>query len=125
MDGTDLGIRTGASGDAGHKVGRPGRQRARPIGRAEEQAAAKFQHRPGRVCGKEAVAAQAARGHEARALAACKAHRPYHNPCDEWPLRPSRPSRHSFVVPVDREGGETWIVDPLHLQPPQDLAVSF
>ena len=39
----------------------------------EEQAAAKFQHRPGRVSRKEAVAAQAARGHEARALVAGKA----------------------------------------------------
>ena len=132
MDDTDLGIRTGASGDAGHKVGQPGRQRARPIGHAEEQAAAKFQHRPGRVCGKEAVTAQAARGHEARALAACRAHRPharfpvaYHSPRDEGPLRPFQPSRHSFVVVVDREGEETWIVDPLHLQPAQDLAVRF
>ena len=39
----------------------------------------------------------------------------YHNPRDEGPLRPSRPSPHSFVVAVDREGEETWIVDPLHL----------
>ena len=49
----------------------------------------------------------------------------YHSARDEGLLRPSRPGRHSFVVAVDREGEETWIVDPLHLQPAQDLAVSF
>ena len=49
----------------------------------------------------------------------------YHSPQDEGALHPSRPSRHSFVVGVDREGEETWIVDPLHSQPAQDLAVSF
>ena len=49
----------------------------------------------------------------------------YHGPRDEGAPHPSRPSRHSFVVDVDREGEETWIVDPLHPQPAQDLAVSF
>ena len=49
----------------------------------------------------------------------------YHSPRDEGPLRPSRPGRHSFVVAVDREGEETWVVDPLHLQPAQDLVVGF
>ena len=29
------------------------------------------------------------------------------------------------MVTVDREGEETWIVDPLHLQPAQDLRVRF
>ena len=29
------------------------------------------------------------------------------------------------MVAVDREGEETWIVDPLLLQPAQDLAVIF
>ena len=41
----------------------------------------------------------------------------YHNPRDEGALHPSLPSRHSFVVAMDREGEETWIVDRLHLQP--------
>ena len=49
----------------------------------------------------------------------------YHSPRHEGALHPSRHSRHSFVVAVDREGEGTWIVDPLHLQPAQDLAVSF
>ena len=49
----------------------------------------------------------------------------YHSPRDEGPLLPSQPSRHSFVVAVDSEGEETWIVDPLLLQPAQDLASSF
>ena len=40
-------------------------------------------------------------------------------------LDPSRPSRHSHVVAVDREDEEAWIVDPLHQQPAQDLGVSF
>ena len=44
---------------------------------------------------------------------------------DERALQPSRPSGHSFVAAVDREGEERWIVDPLHLQPVQSLAVSF
>ena len=48
----------------------------------------------------------------------------HHNPRDEGPLCPSQPSHHSFVVVVDREGEETWIVDPLPLQLAQDLAVS-
>ena len=49
----------------------------------------------------------------------------HHSRRDEGPLRPSQPSRHSFVVAVDRESEETWIVDPLLLQPAEDLAVSF
>ena len=49
----------------------------------------------------------------------------YHSPRDEGRLIPSQPSRHSFVVAVDQEGEETWIVDPLLLQPAQDMAVSF
>ena len=44
---------------------------------------------------------------------------------DEGPLRPSRPSRQLFEAVVDRQGEETWIVDPLHLQPAQDPAVTF
>ena len=47
------------------------------------------------------------------------------SPCDEGPLHPSQPRCHSFVVPVDRKGEETWIVDPLLLQPVHNLAVSF
>ena len=46
----------------------------------------------------------------------------YHSPRDEGPLLPSKPIRHSFVVAVDREGEETWIVDPLLLQPAWDPA---
>ena len=49
----------------------------------------------------------------------------YHSPRDEGALDPSRPSRHSYVVAVDREDEEAWIVDPLHLQPAQDPGVSF
>ena len=49
----------------------------------------------------------------------------YHSPHDEGPLLPSQPSRNSFVVAVDREGKETWIVDLLLLQPARDLATSF
>ena len=41
----------------------------------------------------------------------------YHSPRDEGALNPSRSSRHSYVVAVDREDEEAWIVDPLHLQP--------
>ena len=48
----------------------------------------------------------------------------YHKPRDEGLLHPSQPSHHSFVVVVDREGEETWIVDPVLLQPAQDEAVS-
>ena len=48
----------------------------------------------------------------------------YHSPRDEGALHPSRPSRNSFLVAVDREGKETCIVDPLHLQLAQDLGVS-
>ena len=49
----------------------------------------------------------------------------YHSPRDEGALDPSRLSRHSYVVAVDREDEEAWIVDPLHLQPAQDRGVSF
>ena len=49
----------------------------------------------------------------------------YHSPWDEGALDPSRPSRHSYVVAVDREDEEAWIVDPLHLRPAQVLGVSF
>ena len=49
----------------------------------------------------------------------------YHSPRDEGALDPSRPSRHSYVVAVDREDEEAWIVDPLQVQPAQDLGVSF
>ena len=49
----------------------------------------------------------------------------YHSPRDEGALDPTRPSRHSYVVAVDREDEEAWIVDPLHLQSAQDLGVSF
>ena len=49
----------------------------------------------------------------------------YNSPRDEGPLLPSQPSRHSFLVAADREGEETWIVDPLLLQLAQNLAVSF
>ena len=49
----------------------------------------------------------------------------YHSPRNEGTLRPSRRSRHSLVVHVDREGKETSTVDALHLQPAHDLAVSL
>ena len=49
----------------------------------------------------------------------------YHSLRDEGALDPSCPSRHSYVVAVDREDAEAWIVDPLHLQPAQDPGVSF
>ena len=49
----------------------------------------------------------------------------YHNARGEGPVLSSQPSRHSFIVGVDREGEETWIPDPLLLQPARDLAVSF
>ena len=49
----------------------------------------------------------------------------YHSPRDEGVLDPSRRSRHSYVVDVDREDEVAWIVDPLHLQPAQDQGVSF
>ena len=49
----------------------------------------------------------------------------HHSRRDEGILRPSQHGRHSFVVAVEREGEETWIVDRLLLEPLQDLAVSF
>ena len=49
----------------------------------------------------------------------------YHSPRDEGALDPSRPNRHSYVVAVDREDEEAWIVDPLHLQPAHDVGVRF
>ena len=49
----------------------------------------------------------------------------YHSPRDAGALDPSRPSRRSYVVAVDQEDEEAWIVDPFHLQPAQDLGVSF
>ena len=49
----------------------------------------------------------------------------YHSRRDEGPPHPSHPSRHSFVVTTDRDGEETCIVDPLLLQPAQDLDVTF
>ena len=48
----------------------------------------------------------------------------HYSPRDEGPLRPSRRC-HSFVVAVDQEGDEAWIVDLLLLQPAQEVAASF
>ena len=49
----------------------------------------------------------------------------HHNPRDRGPLHLSRPSGHCFVVGLDPESEETWIVHPLLLPPVQDLSVSF
>ena len=44
---------------------------------------------------------------------------------DEGPPSPIEPGRHSFVVVVNRDGEEAWIVDPVCLQPANDQATSF
>ena len=44
---------------------------------------------------------------------------------DEGPLTPTQLSCHSFVVAIDRDKTEVWIVDPLCLQPVKDLATKF
>ena len=48
-----------------------------------------------------------------------------HHPRDEGLLCPTQPSRHSFMVVVDGDGEEVWIVDPLCLQPTNALATAL
>ena len=49
----------------------------------------------------------------------------YHNPRDEGTLRPFQSSRPSFVVVVDWEGHERWIVDRLQLLSAHHLEDTF